>query len=108
MSGWSATPSPRLALLAPSTATITSAAAATTVTMTPTGGRPVAAWRLKRLASSAGTLHYRSDGTAADGTGDYQLTSADPDSGWIWSSDASVSLYASGGDCVYELARLQA
>lgn len=106
MSGWSATPSPRLALLAPSTATITSAAAATTVTMTPTGGRPVAAWRLKRLASSAGTLHFNAAATA-DGTGDYQLTSADHDSGWIWSSDASVSLYASGGDCVYELWRLQ-
>jgi len=102
---WSATPSPRLALLAPLTATVSSGADAS-VTLTPTNGRPVAAWRVKRLASSAGTLHYNAAATA-DGTGDYQLTSADADSGWIWSSDASVSIYAGGGDVVYEIARLQ-
>jgi hypothetical protein len=105
MSAWSATPSPRLALLVPLTATVSSGNAAA-VTLTPTSGRPGAAWRIKRLAASAGTLHYKADGTA-DGTGDYQLTSADPDSGWIWSSDASVSVYAGGGDVVYEIARLQ-
>lgn len=104
---WSATPSPKLALLAPQTATLTSGAAASTVTLTPTSGRTVSAWRIKRLAASAGVLHFRSDGTAADGTGDYQLTSTDFDSGWIWSSDASVSIYAASGDVVYEIMRLQ-
>lgn len=108
MSGFSAIPSPKLGLLAPQTATVTSAAAATTVTLTPSGGARIAAWRIKRLAASAGVLHYRADGTAADGTGDYQLTSADFDSGWIWASSASVSVYAAGGDVVYEIARLGA
>lgn len=103
---WSAKPSPALSLLAPLTGSLTSAAAATTVTLTPTGGATVAAYRIKRLASSAGTLYYRGDGTAADGTGDYQLTSADADSGWIWASTATLSLYAGGGDVAYEIARL--
>lgn len=103
---WSAKPSPALALLAPLTGTLTSAAAATTVTLTPAGRATVAAYRIKRLSSSAGTLYYRADGTAADGTGDYQLTSSDADSGWIWASSASLSLYAGGGDVAYEIARL--
>lgn len=107
MSAFSAIPSPKLGLLAPKTATVSSGDAAT-VALTPTGGAHIAAWRIKRLAASAGVLHYRSDGTAASGTGDYQLTSTDPDSGWIWSSDASASIYAASGDVVYEIARLGA
>ena len=102
---WSAKPSPALSLLAPLTGSLTSAATATSVTLTPAGGSTVAAYRIKRLASSAGTLYYRADATA-DGTGDYQLTSADADSGWIWASSASLSLYAGGGDVAYEIARL--
>lgn len=67
-------------------------------------GGDVSFVRVKRLASSAGSLLYvLSNGTVAT---PYTLTEADPDSGWMPVSDTIASIKASGGDVDYEIARI--
>lgn len=69
----------------------------------------VTAFRIKRSASSAGTLRYvaRVDDPASEETAGYALTEDDPDSGWIL-ADASryLRVYAEGGDVAGEGAQL--
>lgn len=98
--------SPQTFLLDPLAATLTGAAAATTVTLTPTAGRAVALFRVKRLASSTGNIRWGLSGSTVDSTNGYLLTSADFDSGWIPAQNAALKLYAVTSNADYEIMRL--
>ena len=101
----SAKPSPTSQLLDPLSATLTGGAAATPVTLTPAGSTTVAAFRVKRRATSTGDIRWGLSGSTVDASTGYLLTAADPDSGWIPCSNAAIKLYAVTSDAVYEIMR---
>lgn len=87
-------------------ATLTGAAAATTVTLTRTGYPACAAFRVKRLASSTGNIRWgRSDDTV-DANNGYLLTAADPSSDWIPAQNDAIKVYAVTSNADYEIMRL--
>ena len=102
-----ARPSPTVALLDVLSATLTGDAAATTVTLTPTAGRPVAMFRIKRLASSTGNIRWNaSTATTVNGSNGYLLTAADWDSGWIPAQTTALKVFAVTSNADYEIMRI--
>lgn len=101
-----ARPSPQVFVLAPLAATLTGAAAASTVTLTPTAGRAVAMFRVKRLASSTGNIRWGLSTDTVNSSNGYLLTAADPDSGWIPAQNTALKLFAVTSDADYEIMRV--